>query len=281
VHLVIAEQPRTGSFETGRRSFGTIPSPAGTGKHLAQLLPLALFLALATRSFGKRSILLFLFLVGAAATYLTFSRAALTGILGGAALAPMLAYWRGFLSKRAVALLLLAAVGSCAWLTPIIYSSLIARPHNVDIRREQYSTALRMIASAPILGVGLNNSAGQQRVYSPTSSSEPLDDPTKHSHTNPIHSFYLTLAAETGVVGLLLYAGFFILVIRDGWRVSRSPDRDIALAALTVLVSLVSLFISVAADPLHEEAVHTLLWFSAGLVSAFRLAATPRPTPPP
>jgi O-antigen ligase len=192
--------------------------------------------------------------------------------MGGFAAAALLVLWfayrRAFVPRRIMAVSTVAAVVMALWLTPILYSYLASRPDNLTVRFQQYEGAFRMLAANPVLGVGLNNSPGVQKSYSDAGSSAPLDDPTKTTHTNPIHSYPLGLAAEVGVVGFLLYAGFFACVLVEAWRLSRSGNRDIALFATFLVLSITALAASVAGDPLYEDALLVLLWFESGAVFA-------------
>ncbi len=259
---------------TSRRSFGTVPSPAGTAKYIVLVLPFVLGLALTTSSRRVRYVLAVLALLAFLALYLTFSRAGLLGLGAVTILSLWFIYRKPQLRRVAVRSgALLAVVALMA--SPVLYSYWFARRENVTIRFAQYERSFRMISANAILGVGLNNSPGLQRKYSPgETSSVPLGDPTNLAYTNPIHEYYLTLLAEVGIVGFLLYLGFFGRVVWHGMRLARQGDSDTAIFSTMCAIGIVGLAAIVTADPLSEDAVLTLAWLYAGLiVAAVRMTA--------
>lgn len=270
-HLVVTHSRSEGAnlgVRVKSRSFGTVPSPAGTAKHLVLLLPLIVLLAIRKLPLWARGALVLLVTVAAGALFLTFSRAGMVGLASVVALTVWFSYRQRFLRRRVIGtgVLIVAGIGVLA--SPILYSYWTARRDNVTIRFAQYERALRMIEANPILGVGLNNSPGLQKEYSPETSSSALGDPTKRTHTNPIHNYYMTLAAETGIVGLLLYVGFFALILRRALRLIRSDDRVIAVFSVICVVGIGGLAVSVAADPLYEDPLLVLAWLYAGVIVA-------------
>jgi O-antigen ligase len=209
------------------------------------------------------------------ALFLTFSRTALLGLAVVIALSLWFTSRRMFMQRWAlVGTVLMLTITVAA--SPILYSYWTARRENVTIRLAQYERAFRMIAANPIMGVGLNNSPGLQREYSRAErSSVPLGDPTGFAYTNPIHEYYITLAAETGIVGLLLYMAFFVGIVRRAMRATRSGDPEVATFSAMCVVALAGLATTVSVDPLFEDALLTPVWLYAGLIVALgRITAT-------
>jgi O-antigen ligase len=268
-----------GKLGGGRRAFGTIGSPAGTAEHLLLLLPVALFAGFSASKFSRRVALFALCTVGTAALLVTYSRTGLNGFIVGFVLTAVLVYRRQLIERRTFGLALLFVSVAALWITPLVYSYYATRPAPVTIRFEQYWTALNMIRANPILGVGLNNSAGLQRDYNPNLSNVPLDDPTKAAYKAPIHNYFLSMTADIGIIGTALFVTFFVLICREGYRWTHSRDREITLAACAVLVGIVSLWAAVLADPLYQDGTQTLLWFFSGLTLAFGRIEGESPTP--
>jgi len=268
-----------GKLGGGRRAFGTIPSPAGTAEHLLLLLPVALFAGFSASKSSRRVALFALAALGTAALVVTYSRTALNGFIVGLVLSGVLAYTRQLIPRRTIGLALLLVPVAAVFISPVVYKYYSTRTSQVPIRFEQYWTAWNMIKANPILGVGLNNSAGLQRDYNPDLSSVPLNDPTKASYKAPIHNYFLSMTADIGIIGTALFLAFFGLICREGYRWTRSFDREISLAACAVLVGIVSLWASVLADPLYQDGTQTLLWFFSGLTFAFARIAGESPTP--
>ena len=268
-----------GRISGGRRAFGTIPSPAGTAEHLLLLLPVALFAGFSASKSSRRIAFFALAALGTAALVVTFSRAALSGFIVGLVLAAVLAQRRQIIPRRMVAMAIVLVSVAAVAISPLVYKYYSTRTSQVPIRFVQYRTALTMIKANPILGVGLNNSAGLQRDYNPDLSSVPLNDPKKISWKAPIHNYFLSMTADIGIIGTAFFLTFFAFICRKGYRLTRSPDLEISLAASAVLVAIVSLWISVLADPLYQDGTQTLLWFFSGLTFAFGRIAGESPTP--
>lgn len=270
-----------GRISGGRRAFGTIPSPAGTAEHLLLLLPVALFAGFSASKSSTRMAFFALAAIGTAALVVTYSRAALTGFIVGLVLAAVLAHRRQLIPRRMFVLAFLFASVAAVGISPLVYKYYSTRTSQVPIRFVQYRTALNMIKANPILGVGLNNSAGLQRDYNPNLSSLPLNDPKKISWKAPIHNYFLSMTADIGIIGTALFLTFFAFICRESYRWTRSPDREISLAAGAALVAIVSLWTAVLADPLYQDGTQTLLWFFSGLTFAFGRIASESPTPAP
>lgn len=248
-----------------QRGFGTINSPSETATHLEYLLPLAFILALGGSTLTKRATCFGLLIIGLVGLYVTFSRAPVIGLAAGIAACTFVVYLRGFVSKRNLVIISYGILVTIVALSPIVYFYLSQRPENIPNRLLQYKAPARMIQSHPILGVGLNNSTALSRSYAPEEGS-----------LGRVHSQYLVIASETGLVGLLLFLLFFGLAARDAWRLSGSTDREIALVATGLIGSFVSVGIHVAVDIFYRDPLYTLLFCYAGLIMAMkRLDPTP------
>jgi Tfp pilus assembly protein PilN len=74
------------------------------------------------------------------------------------------------------------------------------------------------------------------------------------------------MASEIGVVGMLLFVGFFARVALVAWRQSRcASDPEIRLMANALVVVFCSVAVNGLMDPLQEYSVLMLLWLYAGI----------------
>ena len=82
---------------------------------------------------------------------------------------------------------------------------------------------------------------------------------------------YLSLASEIGLIGSMLYFAFFAIVVARTWRgSSATTDPELRFFADALLIAFAGLFVNSLYDPMHEDAVMTMLWMYCGL--AFVLA---------
>jgi O-antigen ligase len=250
-----------------RNSFGTTMSGGVTSQLLILGLPFAALAAMRNPLFRHGLVRALPFCVGLGAFVLTFSR---SSALSGAvtlALCYVCAVQRRYLSRPVALGIGLGTMLALVATMPLIVTLLTRRPENVEIRLEQYTTALAMFHDRPLLGVGLNNSTGEARRYGRYSYS--LIDVRNRTGETPIHSFPVTLLVEAGLVGFLLYAAFFGSVAVMAWRLARPPaDPDDACSALAFLLGMVGLAMGVMTNPLFDDGVQTFLWLYAGAIVA-------------
>ncbi|WP_447980615.1 O-antigen ligase family protein [Candidatus Nitrospira bockiana] len=246
-----------------KQAYGTL-NPPSMGKYFLLLLPPAILLSVRNPLFGVRWVFLLATLVGGAGLYLTYSRTNLMAFGAELALCYLIATWRGYISKNAALVWLFIALCSAAAATPVLYKYFDRKIENVEIRFAQYDTALAMFKSNPALGVGLNNNLVAAPHYHNSSFS--LIDHTARATEQPIHSFYLSLLVEIGVLGWLLYLAFFARICRTAWGLGRSRCQETRFAAGYTFVALVGLGVGVLTNPLWEESVQSVQWMYAGLI---------------
>lgn len=267
--LKIDSTAEDATFGPSKRSFGSLSSPGSTAKYTILIFPIALMLCLRNPWFQRRWVFVFLVIAGTVTLYFTFSRSFLIAYLAEI----VLFYWyglrRGYIPTRIAVYLLCAILLTGVFASPTLYDFMNSRYENVLVRLRQYEVTMDMIKSNPILGVGINNSTGVKKTM--TDDSFFVRDPLRRSGDQPIHSFYLTLMAETGLVGFLCYIGFFTITYRNGLALScSSRDKEIAFASTILLICVAGLAIGLLTDPLFEDYVQTLLWLYAGMVVALK-----------
>ena len=255
-------------FTDAKRSFGTLPSPASTTKFFVMLLPAALMFSLRNPLARRQWPYLVAAAVGLTVFYFSFSRTSMLASLVVLTLFCWYALRRGYVAKHiSVYLLGLIIIGGI-FVAPKLWEFMNNRNDAVTVRFIQYEVTAKMILSNPILGVGINNSTGIKKEL--TEDSSFVRDPLRRSGEQPIHSFYLSLMAETGLVGFGLYMAFFLLTYKDALQLSRSGSPESRFFSTVVLLGLSGLAIAVLTDPLWDDPVQTLAWFYAGTVVALQ-----------
>jgi len=266
--------------EFGRaRAAASLNHPNNLAGFIALAAPLALgaMAALASRA-DRRAILpgllALLLLSGAAATYSKGGQlAVLVGVAAWLLLLPSggLAAWcaadprRG---RRLIAaglpLLALAAVGF--WFSPLgdrlrLFGELLPTLPKFE-RWGTWQAALRMIGDRPLSGVGPGCFGLAMPAYKSATSHAQL-----FTHA---HNWYLHLAAEQGLVGLLLWMGALVAAL-DGLRRRLAAESDPA-ARAWLQGLLAGQFGFLAAGLLDYNtgvpAIALAFWFAAGLGAA-------------
>lgn len=176
----------------------------------------ALACASDVESRARRAAGLFVALTLLVCTYLSYARAALGAAAGVLALA-VLVLLRGRSRALVLACVALAAVGvalSPGWRQRIARTQGYLDPE----RKIALSTGFAIARAHPIVGVGFGN-------YKPAAIPIQGSDETAVLLANDAHDFWLTVWAETGLVGVALMLAFHALLARAFLRRVRGGDR--------------------------------------------------------
>lgn len=263
--------------ENGARPGGTNGDPNYYGQSLLILVPLGFYLASRGGNFVLRLLGLASSGVLALATIFTYSRGdalALAAVLGAAALykRPKLPYW--VVGAIALALLLpLVPSNYLARLTTILdvvqgNRQTILTEESIRGRAGAAQAAIAMFSDHAILGVGRENYPLYELDY--LSGTELAN----HAKGIPPHDLYLEVAAEQGVVGILIFGGIMLGV---GRALSEARRRfrelnDRAQAELAVWLAIGLLGYMVSGLFLHG-AFLSILWLQVALIVALRQVA--------
>jgi O-antigen ligase len=127
--------------------------------------------------------------------------------------------------------------------------------------------AVRMIGAAPLHGVGLNNFA--------TALPEFVTPEYSRDWLYVVHNYYLQIAAETGVFGLLAFVAFLASVVRSAWAASRTLPNDLSVLALSVLAAVVARAVHMNVDLFGAPAGWEALVVVAALAAALLRQSRP------
>lgn len=269
------------------RAYGHFEQPNPFAGYLGTILPLAVALALAGRQAGLRLLAGLTALLLGAAILLSLSRGAWVGVV--LALVLMLAAWgprsRGVIPPllgAAALLVLLTAANALpgAWadrLVAVAANFGVFDVRTVEVTPENFAVVERMahwqagwgmFLEQPWLGVGAGNYPARYEEYMLPGWREPLG----HAH-----NYYLNMAAEAGLAGLLALLGALATVfatIGRGLRAGATGERRALLVGL--LGSFTVLVIHNLFDNLLVHGMAVQIGALAGL-----LAAVSGPSAPP
>lgn len=255
------------------RSFGTLGSPGSTLRLCMMVIPFALLFSMRNPVFSNRVLFLGLAAFGMGSLLLTFTRAYFLTTAVQVAAAILIGIRHRYLSRLEVLLLVVVGLAGLGAVAPKIYEQLAVRQDSVTVRLEQYKAAIDMIVDNPLFGVGLNNGTGVKERYVNVTFNE--QDPDTQFHLEPTHNLYLSLASEIGLIGSMLYFAFFAIVVARTWSVSSTAtDPELRFYANALLIAFAGLFVNSLYDPMHEDAVMTILWMYCGLALALERMAT-------
>ena len=244
------------------RAFGTFGQPNPFGGFMGIALPIGLMTAAsqiptilnAWHTKGRlvrKPLLILAFsslasLLIIAALLASWSRGAWLGT--AVALLAMLVALPRRLVHGAILTFSIVVLFSLAWSTGLLPSSIVSRltttaselvtisdvrgvaiyPWNYAVieRLAHWQAAVNMATDAPLLGLGL----GSYEVVYDTYRLIFWEEALGHAHNH-----YLNMLAETGIVGLTAYIGFWLLIIRLAWSLRRHPDSFARYTAIGLL----------------------------------------------
>jgi O-antigen ligase len=209
----------TGSIELARRIrtnevFASFAGPNQLAAFLALLLPLLAGSMIDTREFRLR---------GAALAAGLFALA-LTGSLGGwVALGCGAVTMAALAVTRARGRTLAVGIGAGALALAVglllaspLLSAVARKSHSMHVRAVYWRATGKMIASAPMAGVGLDN--WQEHYFHAKSE---IQQEAKKTHND-----YLQILAETGILGFLAFSAIVVLGLRKALVRESTPDAD-------------------------------------------------------
>jgi putative inorganic carbon (hco3(-)) transporter len=244
------------------RASGPLDDPNDLAYVLVAALPL--IVAFSPRSTMARVCLIGSGVVIAAATATTLSRGGLI------ALAVALAW---VIVRRAVSgklvLSVLLGVSAVGFLVAMLAEPLVSKAlsektyiagENVDTRLMRWQAAARMLADAPLFGVG---PGGFREHYSSVSRLAEIAEPTAVAH-----NMYLEVGAELGMLGLIVFVAMIVAAFVMSEKALRTgADRSLVVAVQASLLAIV------VASAFLSEQYYFPLWSMVAIACAISLRA--------
>lgn len=170
------------------RPYATFPHPNVLGGFIAVILPLII----TNKVTSKRYIFLrySASILGFVALVLTFSKTAIIAFCIGLFLLTLKAYRSRKISIIMIACIFLVLLGAY-----IKFSSTTTLEESIEDRVSLQTSAMKIFTLSPIIGVGLNNFL----IHLPE-----VTTARKIFFIQPVHSVYILLISEIGIVGVLL-----------------------------------------------------------------------------
>lgn len=255
-------QSQSGGEAVSRFS-GTLGTPNGAAAYLSVVLVLALAVVLSRPDRRRSALAMAALAAGGAGLAVTVSRAGTLAFAAGAVILVGSAAGRRLLRTGP----LLVAASAAGLLAAAFGDDLLARFFVDDGgaaagRVPLMAIALRMIGSSPLTGVGNNNFVvALPEFVTPEFSREWL---------YVVHNYYLQIASEIGLPGLVAFITFLFFVIRSAWVASKGLPRDLTFLALGAFGALVGrtvhMNLDLASGPAQWESLVILAALSAALL---------------
>ncbi len=155
-------------------------------------------------------------------------------------------------------------------LYPKLYTKVYSRVFGNDrgsaeSRLPQFKMAIDMMLDNPVTGVGLNNYTEVMKDYDITE--EGIETITRF----PVHNIYLHVGAELGVVGLLAFVTFLMVIFLEGFRQAIVGDSYSSYLVVGMLGGVVAFLLHGVVDTASlGNKLFLFVWFYLGLISSIR-----------
>ena len=264
------QELQSGGTVASNRAEGTFTHPNVLAFNLLLAIPPALVLALEARRPAIKVASLVLAGVAIAGLMLTLSRG---GLVGGIVSVLVLLAWPRF-RRYAFGLLTVLALFALFNLNSLQATSTVSlvgkriatlttsEGQRGGRRLDIWSDTPGMVIDHPLLGVGQGN-------YPSVSPDYGIRDigglPFDHAH-----NIALTVVAETGLIGLLLFGGFAVAAGRMGVQALRGRRPGIYPPALAVVAALTGLLVtSIGEYPPRTNVVMALILIEVGVLAGY------------
>ena len=245
---------------------GTIGHPNSYAMYITTVIPFTWALLFSRTSRSFKFLVSITFCLGCVALILSLSRAAWISLLVIISIGLVMAVRRKRISSSAAIRIAgatsLLLLGFTLFGPKIILSRLTSSDQgSASSRIKLAQIALDIIRDHPLVGVGLNN-------YSLVS---PRYGGIVIGREYIVHSAFLLIAAETGLIGLAAFAIFLAVLLIKSWQIIiRAPNDTIWIAGVGIFSAYVALVLHSLVDYalLGSLQLITQFWLLAGLTAA-------------
>ena len=255
-------------LNTLSRVGGTLGGPNAFAWYLDFVLPIPISILLLAKK--KRNLLMNIIAVvlGLLALYLTLSRGGWLGILVSGIIILAVLTKRLHPMKRfyiILIMILIALIGLVLILgiaNPVRDRFLAEDGGSAYVRIPLMHVAVNIIQHNPIFGIGLNNYTLVHHEYDFTEGKVSTYFPY------PVHNIFFQLAAEIGILGLILFLLFLGIMLYQAIQLTRQEDPFISALGVGLMASIVGGMIQAQVENATIGAAQLLpLWILAGLIS--------------
>ena len=262
-------------FSVSEAAVGTLKRASGTvgvsnieAEYFEFLVPVAFMLWLTAKKFWSKIFYFAVFVLGSLGLFVTFSRGGLIGLMVGVFTVLFLSWMFKLVSNKKFLTILMIFLCIGTAMTPKIYQYIMSRPQAATARLHLLKVGLDIVNDHPITGVGLNNHLVVAPDYNPET----------YLLAMPTHNYYILIATEIGIPGLVFYLGFIAITYMIALRAARSEDLYIAALSMGIIGVFTAISVHTLVDWLASNTNQTLFWLHAGLAAALhRLNVVPSP----
>jgi O-antigen ligase len=256
-------------WENPRRVGGTLGGANVAGGILAAYLAIVCAMIWLFPKWRQKVFAVICFVAGSIALVGTGSRSSWIGFVVALLGFVSIAFWRGWVQRKTLVLLVIVAAIIGAIFYPTIDARLTEDDRgSAESRIQMGKLAWNVIQASPShlwFGVGANNYALVAQDYY-TSDIGYLG----YVINSSVHNRFLLTWAETGLFGLLFFIGFLAAPLVLVWRHIRSNHWSISLIALGLGCAIVSMSVQMFSEHFDTRPSLLFIWLLISLVAGLR-----------
>ena len=222
---------------------GTVGGANPLSAYLNYFIPIPLVLLFIKTKSRFKLIFAIIFFLALIAQFMTYSRAGWIGLVVGLVMIILLNMRRLTVWKKIIINIVFIFILSFLVFQILFTDNEIKNRFIEDDRGSAYvriplmKVAVSIIASNPILGIGLNNYTEVDQEYDPTPEKISILWPA------PVHNIYLKIGAEMGIPGLICFIWFIGIIYSYGYRLIRFDDNAMNQIAIGMCVGITTFLI--------------------------------------
>lgn len=250
------------------RVAGTLDNEGPAGGYISAHLMVALVGIWAFPKLPQKLMAIAAVFVGMPALVATGSRAGWLGFAVALLIFIGVAFWRGWVSRKALFGLLLIMLVVAAALYQPVYTRLTEDDRgSAESRPKMYRLAWNVIQDNMWLGVGANNYALVAKDYYTADVGD-----LGYVVNSIVHNRYLAVWAETGLFGLIFFVAFLLMPVIQMMRcVFRPRSLFENLVALGLSCAIISLCIQMMTGTFHTRPINFFVWILVGLMATLQI----------
>ncbi|MEK7075318.1 MAG: O-antigen ligase family protein, partial [Patescibacteria group bacterium] len=241
------------------RAYGTFAHPNQLSAFLIVTCATAIYLFVQENKNKQKIFYGFALVIMMIGNYLTFSRSGLLALYISLALIVILLIKKTKLEyKKLLITILSTTILSIVILFPFLNARTNTAP-TVYNRTLYNTTGLKIFSEHPIFGVGIGNMIPEM--------SKQLNS-TESWQVQPPHNFFLEVACETGIVGLILISVLFASILKKGMHQIEKTEGEQLIYSIALTSAFVAMIFLMFFDHYFYTLQQTqlLLWLLIGMI---------------
>ncbi len=263
------------SFKQLLRPAGTLQHPNVFASYMVLFLPMLFGIILAKAKFLEKIPFYGTLVAGTAALILSYSRGGWASFALALCVIVCVGGVRKLISTKTIISLgltfLIVALALFPFWKPVLWRITKSDDQSTNMRIAMTKQSYYMIKAHPFLGVGLGNYYQASKDYIPPEAMK-LDIVMRlYLKAAIVHNKFLSIAGETGLVGLFFFFWLLWVITRYAYQNLSSYEPYLQYLSLGLFGSLAGSYLNMVLDHYQDNTRNIMFWFVVSLILAVRV----------